>query len=196
MAYDPLILVRLGEITLKGLNRGRFVSRLIGNMKRRLAELGSFEIEQSHSRIWIRSAADQALRDRAVMEEAISRLSRVFGIVSLSPALELETDYEQLKSTLLDHAEGLLKGAGAKSFKIDVRRVDKTFPLNSYELCAHWVIFLLRDGRTAVVRIKTRSDFFCRDQGPIYLLHDIVEGANRIAGRHERAGHAFVVRRD
>jgi thiamine biosynthesis protein ThiI len=179
MAYDPLILVRLGEITLKGLNRGRFVSRLIGNMKRRLAELGSFEIEQSHSRIWIRSAADQALRDRAVMEEAISRLSRVFGIVSLSPALELETDYEQLKSTLLDHAEGLLKGAGAKSFKIDVRRVDKTFPLNSYELCcALGDLLLQRWPHQLSVRMKDPDlTFFVEIRDRIYLYHDIVEGA-------------------
>ncbi|HZK42509.1 MAG TPA: hypothetical protein VFD14_06000, partial [Clostridia bacterium] len=85
---DRLILVRLGEITLKGLNRGRFIARLIGNMRWRLKDIGDFDIQQSHSRIWIRSSGQASLVNDQVLEQVMDRLSRVFGIVSLSAALE------------------------------------------------------------------------------------------------------------
>jgi thiamine biosynthesis protein ThiI len=83
-----LLLVRIGEITLKGLNRGRFVARLISNMKRRINDLGEFSIVQSHSRIWI-----HALSGNPPMQEVARRLSSVFGIVSISPAIEFESDW-------------------------------------------------------------------------------------------------------
>ena len=174
-----LILVRLGEITLKGLNRGRFVSRLIGNMKRRLADLGSFEIEQSHSRIWVRGSGDTSLKDEALMGEAIDRLSRVFGIVSVSPALELEADYEALKKILVDYAQNILQGAGKKSFKIEARRVNKTFPLSSYEMCCELGAALLeRWPDQLTVRMQEPDlTFFVEVRDCIYLYHDIVEGA-------------------
>ncbi|HNZ63757.1 MAG TPA: hypothetical protein PKH23_05465, partial [Bacillota bacterium] len=55
VTVSEVLLVRLGEITLKGLNRGKFIARLIVNMKRRIKDLGEFSVEQSQSRIWIRA---------------------------------------------------------------------------------------------------------------------------------------------
>ena len=94
---QSLILVRLGEVTLKGLNRGKFISRLIGNMKRRLVDLGQFDIQQSHSRIWVRSMGETDLNDPELMAEAVDRLSRVFGLVSVSPAICLDSALELVK---------------------------------------------------------------------------------------------------
>ena len=90
---ERLILVRLGEITLKGLNRGRFVARLISNMRWRLSDLGEFVIEQSHSRIWLRGKENTNLSDDALLLEVVDRLSRIIVIVSFSPALSLEADW-------------------------------------------------------------------------------------------------------
>ncbi|NLA95692.1 MAG: tRNA 4-thiouridine(8) synthase ThiI [Clostridiaceae bacterium] len=174
-----MILVRLGEITLKGLNRGRFISRLIGNMKRRLTDLGAFEIEQSHSRIWVRGAGDTSLKDETLMWEAIDRLSRVFGIVSVSPALELEADYEALKQILVDYAQDILRGAEKRTFKIEARRVDKTFPLSSYELCCELGAALLERWPDQLTVRMNEPDltFFVEVRDCIYLYHNIVEGA-------------------
>ncbi len=178
-ACHPLILVRLGEITLKGLNRGRFVSRLIGNMKRRLADLGSFEIEQSHSRIWVRASGDTSLKDEALVRETIDRLSRIFGIVSVSPALELEADYEALKQILVDYAQNILQGAGKKSFKIEARRVNKTFPLSSYEICCELGAALQERWPDQLTVRMQEPDlaFFVEVRDCIYLYHEILEGA-------------------
>lgn len=183
-AYEPLILVRLGEITLKGLNRGRFVSRLIGNMKRRLADLGSFGIEQSHSRIWVRGTGQTSFKDQALLNEAVSRLARVFGIVSVSPALEMEADFEGLKRVLLSYAEDILRGAGKKSFKIEARRANKNFPLSSYELCCELGAALL-EGWPDQLTVRMQDPdltFFVEVRDSIYLYHQITEGVRGLPG--------------
>ena len=54
-SYEEIILARLGEIALKGMNRGKFEGQLMRNIKWRIRDLGKFEISQSQSRIWIRS---------------------------------------------------------------------------------------------------------------------------------------------
>ena len=109
-----LLLVRIGEITLKGLNRGRFVARLISNMKRRINDLGEFSIVQSHSRIWI-----HALSGNPPMQEVARRLSSVFGIVSISPAIEFESDWGILVRVVEEYAADVLAGAGRRTFKFE-----------------------------------------------------------------------------
>ncbi len=176
---DRLILVRLGEITLKGLNRGRFIARLIGNMRWRLRDLGDFEIEQSHSRIWVRGRDGLDLADPSLMGEALDRLSRIFGIVSLSPALALEADYEKLRERILPYARSLLEGAGEKTFKIEVRRVNKSFPLDSYTLACELGALLLEEYPDQLtVRMQAPDLLFhieIRDR--LYLYHELIEGA-------------------
>ena len=176
---QSLILVRLGEVTLKGLNRGKFISRLIGNMKRRLVDLGQFDIQQSHSRIWVRSMGETDLNDPELMAEAVDRLSRVFGLVSVSPAICLDSDLELVKQFLLDYAEPLVAQPDRQTFKIEIRRVDKTFPLNSYELsCELGDLLLNQWPERLTVRMQAPDlTFFVEIRDRIYLYHDIIEGA-------------------
>jgi thiamine biosynthesis protein ThiI len=176
---QSLILVRLGEVTLKGLNRGKFISRLIGNMKRRLVDLGQFDIQQSHSRIWVRSMGETDLNDPELMAEAVDRLSRVFGLVSVSPAICLDSDLDLVKQFLLDYAEPLVAQPDRQTFKIEIRRVDKTFPLNSYELsCELGDLLLNQWPERLTVRMQAPDlTFFVEIRDRIYLYHDIIEGA-------------------
>ncbi len=113
--FERLILVRLGEITLKGLNRGRFVARLISNMRWRLSDLGEFTIEKAKPFKDLASGEENTnLSDDALLCEVIDRLSRIFGIVSVSPAIELEADWEALQAVVSGYAKGLLEdGEGA-----------------------------------------------------------------------------------
>lgn len=175
-APQGLILVRLGEITLKGLNRGRFISRLIGNMRWRLAGLGDFDIVQSHSRIWVRG---EQLSDPDLMADALERLARIFGIVSVSAAYEIENDYESLKQLLADYAGRLLADGEERTFKIEVRRVNKDFPLDSYELsCELGALLLERFPRQLTVKMQNPDLVFSveiRDR--TYLFNDSLEGA-------------------
>ena len=168
-----LLLVRLGEITLKGLNRGRFVARLIGNMKRRIKDLGEFSIEQSHSRIWI-----HALSGEPPMEEVARRLSSVFGIVSISLALEFDPEWELLARVVEDYATKLLTGAGKRTFKFETKRVNKAFPMSSYEVSSELgAILLQRFPEQLTVKMEDPDLLFnveIRDK--IYLYHDTIEG--------------------
>ncbi len=176
---DRLILVRLGEITLKGLNRGRFIARLIGNMRWRLKDMGDFDIQQSHSRIWIRSTGQASLVDDQVLDQVMDRLSRVFGIVSLSAALELDLDYEGLRERLVDYVRPLMADGRKASFKMEVRRINKAFPLDSYQLASQLGALLLETYPDQLTVKMENPDlvFQVEIRDKLYLFHDKVEGA-------------------
>ena len=125
-----IILARYGEIMLKGLNRSQFETRLIHNMKDSLKPLGRFNIRLSQSRLYIESETG-ADRDR-VME----RLRHVFGLVSLSPADEIPSDYDNIRTHVCRMAAEIRERTGAATFKIDSRRGNKAFPMTSPELSA------------------------------------------------------------
>ena len=168
-----LLLVRIGEITLKGLNRGRFVARLIGNMKRRIKNLGEFSIEQSHSRIWIHSLSGNPL-----MKEVAKRLSSVFGIVSISPALEFEPDWETLVRVVEDYAKDILAGAGKRTFKLETRRVNKEFPMSSYEVSSELGARLLTKypDQLSVQMVDPDIIFHVEIRDMIYVYHETISG--------------------
>lgn len=176
---DRLILVRLGEITLKGLNRGRFIARLIGNMRWRLKDMGDFDIQQSHSRIWIRSTGQASLVDDQVLDQVMDRLSRVFGIVSLSAALELDLDYEGLRERLVDYVRPLMADGRKASFKMEVRRINKAFPLDSYQLASQLGALLLETYPDQLTVKMENPDlvFQVEIRDKLYLFHDRLEGA-------------------
>ena len=81
LQHEIVILARMGEITLKGLNRGKFEKRLTENIRRRLKPLGSFRVIQTQSRIII-----EPQTEGLDLDEAMRVLTNVFGLVSVSPA--------------------------------------------------------------------------------------------------------------
>ncbi|NLW54369.1 MAG: tRNA 4-thiouridine(8) synthase ThiI, partial [Clostridiaceae bacterium] len=127
-----LLLVRIGEIALKGLNRGSFVRQLIRNIRYRINEFGRFDIHEHSSRIWVR-----ALSDDTDMNEIISRVTAVFGIVSVSPVQELPLEYADLQDACLSYVKDILADNNKSyTFKVETRRVNKNFPLRSYDISA------------------------------------------------------------
>ena len=116
-----LILVRYGEIFLKGLNRPYFLRALVNKVKQAVADLGA-DVFLKDSRIFVENARDT--------EEAISRISRVFGVHSLCTACEIEKDsFDSIASLAISMMEGL-QGA----FRVDSRRSDKHFPMESPDI--------------------------------------------------------------
>ncbi|MBQ8953651.1 MAG: tRNA 4-thiouridine(8) synthase ThiI [Clostridia bacterium] len=115
-----VLLVRYGEVHLKGQNRPYFLRRLTENVKHAVAPIGA-EAWLSDSRIYVAGMAD--------MDEAVRRVTRVFGLHSVSPAWELDKDYSEISAKCVELTRGL-KG----SFKVMARRSDKRFPMNSQEL--------------------------------------------------------------
>ncbi len=128
-----ILLVRYGEIILKGLNRPVFEEKLMNNIKRSLQGLGKTAVIRSQARIYIEPA-----EDGYDFTEAVERLKKVFGIVSISTALKIETDFEAIKKHTLETARVLAGryGGNAPTFKIESKRGNKAFPMESPEISA------------------------------------------------------------
>lgn len=125
-----IILLKDGEIVLKGLNRRTFEDVLKKNIKHALSPLGSFEIRSAQSIIYVKP-----LSDDIDLDEACLKISRVFGIVSYSrAAICEEKTLESIMATAPVYLEKELKAA--ETFKVEARRSDKRFPYKSPEICA------------------------------------------------------------
>ncbi|MBQ1974305.1 MAG: tRNA 4-thiouridine(8) synthase ThiI, partial [Ruminococcus sp.] len=123
-----IILIKDGEIVLKGLNRRQFEDVLKKNIRIALHELGKFEIISAQSTITVKP-----LSEDIDLDEACDRVGRVFGIVSYSrAALCEEKSMESVLATAPVYLEKQLRKA--KTFKVEAKRSDKKFPLKSPEI--------------------------------------------------------------
>lgn len=125
---NKIILGRIGEIALKGLNRSTFEHRLAANMHKAISDLGPAAIHWSQSRYFVEPESDGF-----DFEKAVERLSGVFGLVSVSPAVTTDTDAEQFFAEAVK-AAGEEAGNGAKTFKVETKRGLKSFPMNSPQI--------------------------------------------------------------
>ena len=122
-----VILIKNGELALKGLNRRTFEDVMIKNMRRKLSDLGEFTFTPAQSTIKVEG------NDGVDLEEAVERISRVFGIAGFSRALKLEKDFD----LVLEHAGKYLEDQllAASTFKVCAKRSDKKFPYDSPKIC-------------------------------------------------------------
>ena len=123
-----IILIKNGELALKGLNRHTFEEILVKNMRRRLEPLGKFRFTTAQSTIHC-----EPLTDDCDMDEALERLQKVFGIAALSRAAAVEKDMQVIQATAGEYLAGDL--LCAQTFKVEAKRADKQFPLTSPEIC-------------------------------------------------------------
>ena len=124
---NDIILVKLGEIILKGLNRRYFEQKLMANMRRRLSHIGKFRVYCIQSTVYV-----EALVDNADIDAAFEALQNVFGIVALVRAAACEKDKDAIAALAKEYLrDEMLR---AKSFKVESKRSDKSFPMTSIEL--------------------------------------------------------------
>ena len=123
-----IILIKNGELALKGLNRCNFEDILIKNIRRRLRELGEVEIRKSQSTIYIEPKSEDY-----DFEEALLRVGRVFGIAGFSRACVCEKTVEDILSRSPEYLRTEMEKI--KTFKVEAKRADKRFPLTSPEIC-------------------------------------------------------------
>ncbi len=123
-----IILVKNGELVLKGLNRNAFEDVLIKNMKRHLADIGKFRFTKSQSTIMVEPEDDET-----DLDDTAEALKKVFGIAALSRAAVCEKDMTDIIKVVKEYLEDEL--LCAKTFKVEAKRSDKKFPLNSPQIC-------------------------------------------------------------
>ena len=132
-----IILIKNGELALKGLNRRTFEDMLVKNMRRRLEGIGKFRFTIAQSTI-VAEPEDEGVD----LDEAVERIGKIFGIAGFSRAAAVEKDME----TILRSAEEYLAPQllTVRSFKVEAKRSDKKFPLTSPEICRETGGYLLR----------------------------------------------------
>ncbi|MBQ2061460.1 MAG: tRNA 4-thiouridine(8) synthase ThiI [Oscillospiraceae bacterium] len=132
-----IILCKLGEVVLKGLNRHSFEQRLMNNIRRRTNRFGRFKIYSRQSTIYV-----EPMEDGIDMDGAYGVCAKVFGIIAIARAMPCE----KTKEAIFENARTYLGRAltEAKSFKVETKRADKSFPMSSIQL-SQWVGGALHD---------------------------------------------------
>lgn len=133
-----IILLKLGEIVLKGLNRRTFEDVLNKNIRRKLRPLGDFKLRCAQSTIYV-----EPMSDDIDLDEVVEELRKVFGIATLSRACVTKKDMNKIKQDLLVYLNETLNSV--KTFKVEAKRSDKAFSLKSPEICAQVGGFILKN---------------------------------------------------
>ncbi len=123
-----IILLKDGELALKGLNRSTFEDMLIKNIKERISSLGNFSYRKAQSTIVVTPENEDI-----DLDEAVARIGKVFGTVGISRAAVCEKDIDVIRKTAYEYLIDDLMFA--KTFKVTAKRADKNFPLKSPEIC-------------------------------------------------------------
>ena len=124
---NDILLLKLGEIVLKGLNRKGFEQKLMGNIRRRLVPIGKFRVTCMQSTVYV-----EALEEGADMDAAFEAVQKVFGVVKISRAAACEKDKDAIARLAIDYLREDMLRAG--SFKVESKRSDKSFPMTSIQL--------------------------------------------------------------
>jgi len=123
MQYDH-ILIRYGEMSLKGKNLKHFVAALFKNVKMKLSNFRNIQIKRDRARMYV-------LLNGEDPEPIIEELKDVFGIQSFSLAVKVENEEEKIKEAAMF---ALTEPDDVRTFKVSVRRVEKSFPIGSQDM--------------------------------------------------------------
>ncbi len=124
---NEIILLKLGELVLKGLNRRSFEDKLQANIYRRLNRFGRFRVYTRQSTTYV-----EPMDGSCDMDGAWQALTKVFGIVGLSRARACGKDKDAILAAARDYLDGKL--SAARTFKVETKRADKSFPMTSIQL--------------------------------------------------------------
>jgi tRNA uracil 4-sulfurtransferase len=123
MQFDH-ILIRYGELALKGKNRKKFVEKLQHNIRQKLMGFSDVRVKRTQGRMFV-------LLNGHDPHEVIKKCKNIFGIHSFSLAIKVENDLEKIKDAAL---YALMNAEDVSTFKVTVKRINKAFPVRSQEL--------------------------------------------------------------
>ena len=124
---NEMFLLKLGEVVLKGLNRRSFEDRLLANTRRRMKSCGNFNVSLRQSTIYVEPKDGQC-----DMEAAYEACRQIFGVAAVARAVPCEKSVESIVETAKAYLAG--EFAAAQTFKVESKRADKAFHLNSIQI--------------------------------------------------------------
>ncbi len=170
MKYNR-VLVRYGELTLKTGNRHHFISQLKGNVKYALIPLTGYHVTAERDRMFI------DLEDDIDIEEVMKRVSKVFGIQSLSPVVRTSQNIDAMTAAAVGAAQEI--DHRDATFKVDVKRSDKQFPHDTFELQSMLGGEILKNTEHLTVQVKKPDHTVhveVRKEG-VYIYSRVIKGA-------------------
>ncbi len=167
---EKMIIIRSGETMLKGKNRRFFEEKLMKSVRRVLKPLGCDTFFLRHNRIYVPLSKQDE-------EPLINALMRVFGIDLISIASKIPVDMDIIKTTALDELLKAVKSTGAKTFKVQTKRTDKSFPMNSQEISYHVGGYLLNHTEALTVDVHHPDlTLYVEIKEDAYVFSDRVRG--------------------
>lgn len=127
--FNEVILLKYGELILKGLNKSYFENQLLKDAEEKMKRVGNFEVKRAQSTIYI-----SPLTESEDMDKAFEAARRIFGIAAVCRAACVEKNMEVIEEALPLYLSEVLQKA--KTFKVEAKRSDKSFPLKSPEISA------------------------------------------------------------
>ena len=121
-------IVRCGEIALKGMNKPYFERVLLERIRRNLKKYDGVEANRREGLIFVKAPA------RYDADEVIQDISRVFGVASVSHAAEVASDLDVIYEAAGEYMADLMKSRNIATFKVEAKRADKSFPVESPEI--------------------------------------------------------------
>lgn len=128
MNEQNILIVRCGEVALKGMNKPYFERMLVDRIRKNLKEFHGVDVRRQEGLIFVR--ADKALDIQAI----IKQVSKVFGVASISQAVEAPSELDAIGAEAVKYMLGLIEEKGVKTFKVEAKRADKNFPVKSPEI--------------------------------------------------------------
>lgn len=172
---NEILLLKLGELVLKGLNRKLFENVLLKRIQYTLCDLGKFDIKLAQSTITI-----VPQEETVDLEEAAERVSKIFGIAAFSRACVTEKNMDAIKQASAEYLGEELEAA--RTFKVEAKRSDKKFPFNSPQICAQVGEYLLEAYPHLTVDVHNPDSIIyveVRDYGA-YIRGRALQGAGGI----------------
>ena len=123
---EEVLLLKCGELVLKGLNRGKFEERLMKIIRNRLRPVGEYNVHSSQSTIYVEP------QNGASVDEALEVCKKIFGIVAIARAVVCEKDIEDIVAKGIPYLKSALDNV--RTFKVETRRADKRFALTSPQI--------------------------------------------------------------
>ena len=130
MNSEHILIVRCGEVALKGTNKPYFERMLLDRIKKLLKKFDGVQAYRHEGLIFVR--ADKELNPD--LKPIIREVGKVFGVASISPAMESESNMEAIGRTAVEYMLRAIEERGVKTFKVEAKRADKNFPVKSPDI--------------------------------------------------------------
>ncbi len=130
MNEEKIFIVRCGEVALKGMNKPYFERILVERIRKNLKNIKCSKVSRKEGLIFVRTPLESDTK------EVIAEISKVFGVSSVSPAFEVESNFDAIGLKAVEFMNSMIENESVKTFKVEAKRADKNFPIKSPEIAA------------------------------------------------------------